>query len=214
MIDLTKLDAPTFDVPEEKESARNDIPPRVIGPVTYKRLPVKYAYRRAYSEQQLEDIFRKRRLMLPGDCILFLTRGDVDLVSFLKIIASMQYIAELGVATFSANPLDVAPIRQLHDDEKIGSVDFYLGPVFQSGKSEDRDISIIADILKGDEDLTFRIIKNHAKVIFGRGKNFPFVITGSANLNTNYNIEAVTLIIDLETYVFCKEFFASAEPIQ
>ena len=58
------------------------------------------------------------------------------------------------------------------------------------------------------------VAKTHIKAFWGDGESFPFVITGSANLNTNVNMEAMTVLVDREAYRFFDEFFNEAETIR
>lgn len=215
MIDLSKLDEPEI-LPEDnqnRDSARNDEPPRVLGPVDHYGFPIKYSYRRAFSNQELLQVL-EREPLTQGFCHFFLTRGNVDLISFLEMIARVNSIRELGIATFSANPNDIRRIRLIAEAQRIQHTSIYLGTVFHHSAQEDRSIDVIYDILGGSDIFDVKIIKNHAKVIFGIGSRFPFVVTSSANLNTNFNIEATVVMMDRFTYDFCKEFFDKTEEVE
>ncbi len=215
MIDITKLSEQAFapDEDPQRESARNDEPPRKIGPVDRYGFPTNYAYRRAFSNQELqeqltEDLFRNHWTSV------FLSRGNVDLVSYLELIARMQRIERLGVATFSANPNDIRRIRILAEQHRIAHTMIYLGTVFHHSAQEDRSIDVVNAILEGAQGIQAKIIKNHAKVIFGYGERYHFAVVSSANLNTNFNIEATVVIPDRVAYQFCRKFFESAEEVE
>ena len=215
MIDLSKLDEPEI-LPEDNQnldSARNDEPPRVLGPVDHYGFPIRYSYRRAFSRQELEEHLGQP-FISQDLCHLFLSRGDVDLISFAQILATQNILAYLGVATFSANLLDIRKIRILVDRRHIGKCDIFLGSVFRETSNEDRNINLVKEVLLGANNITVSVVKSHAKVIFGCGPGVHFVVLSSANLNTNYNAEATAVIFNKDAFDFCRDFFENLPHIR
>ncbi len=217
MIDLTKLDGPddlaeSNIPPQEDETKMNEVA-RVIGPVTFRGFPLRYAYRRAYSELQLLDalageVFRE------GICYVFMSRGNVDLMSYLQAIARMQRIEHLGLSTWNANLPDVARLVQMHDEGRIGRMDLFLGTVNRYGAEARQNVEEYRRLTADRPDVRVVVAKTNIKAFWGDGESFPFVITGSANLNTNVNMEAMTVLVDREAYRFFDEFFNEAETIR
>lgn len=60
----------------------------------------RYLYRRAYSESSLLDAMGIEQLR-QGDCWHFITAGDVDSLSYLKVMLRHQNIKHLIVSTWS-----------------------------------------------------------------------------------------------------------------
>lgn len=216
MIDLTKLDAPLDEVadpepsgPSADDSKMNE-PARVVGPVTYQGFPLRYAYRRAYSELQLLDLLAGE-LFQEGTCYVFLSRGDVDLMSYLQVVLRMQDVTRLGLSTWNANLPDVSRLVQLHDEGRIGRMDLFLGTVNRVGAEARQNIDEYRRLAEGRDDVRIVVAKTHIKAFWGIGPAFPFVITGSANLNTNVNMEAMTVLVSSGAYAFFCDFFDKAE---
>lgn len=219
MIDLTKLDAPLDEVadpepsgPSADDSKMNE-PARVVGPVTYQGFPLRYAYRRAYSELQLLDLLAGE-VFQEGTCYVFLSRGNVDLMSYLQVVLRMQDVTRLGLSTWNANLPDIYRLVQLHDEGRIGRMDLFLGTVNRVGAEARQNIEEYRKLAGDRPDIRISIAKTHIKAFWGIGAQFPFVITGSANLNTNVNMEAMTVLVDREAYRYFDEFFNEAETIR
>lgn len=216
MIDLSKLDIqedPTEnDVPSVDDTKMNETA-RVIGPMTYRGFPLRYAYRRAYSELQLLDGL-SGEVFQEGTCYVFLSRGDVDLMSYLQAVVRMQRIDQLGLSTWNANLPDVARLVQLHDEGRIGRMDLFLGTVNRVGAEARQNIEEYRRTAEGRPDIRIVVAKTHAKAFWGVGPSFPFVITGSANLNTNVNMEAMTVLVDRGAYELFNAFFNEADIIR
>lgn len=219
MIDLTKLDAPLDEVadpepsgPSADDSKMNE-PARVVGPVTYQGFPLRYAYRRAYSELQLLDLLAGE-VFQEGTCYVFLSRGNVDLMSYLQVVLRMQDVTRLGLSTRNANLPDISRLVQLHDEGRIGRMDLLLGTVNRVGAEARQNIEEYRKLAGDRPDIRISVAKTHIKAFWGIGAQFPFVITGSANLNTNVNMEAMTVLVDREAYRFFDEFFNEAETIR
>ncbi|MBR0224169.1 MAG: hypothetical protein IJL93_07850 [Bacteroidales bacterium] len=216
MIDLTKLDAPLDEVadpepsgPSADDSKMNE-PARVVGPVTYQGFPLRYAYRRAYSELQLLDLLAGE-VFREGTCYVFLSRGNVDLMSYLQVVLRMQDVTRLGLSTWNANLPDVSRLVQLHDEGRIGRMDLFLGTVNRVGAEARQNIEEYRKLVGDRPDIRISIAKTHIKAFWGIGPQLPFVITGSANLNTNVNMEAMTVLVSYEAYAFFCDFFKEQE---
>ncbi len=216
MIDLTKLDAPLDEVadpepsgPSADDSKINE-PARVVGPVTYQGFPLRYAYRRAYSELQLLDLLAGE-VFQEGTCYVFLSRGNVDLMSYLQVVLRMQDVTRLGLSTWNANLPDISRLVQLHDEGRIGRMDLFLGTVNRVGAEARQNIEEYRKLVGDRPDIRISITKTHIKAFWGIGPQFPFVITGSANLNTNVNMEAMTVLVSYEAYAFFCDFFKEQE---
>lgn len=229
MIDMTKFGPPdrvTLSLMEKLELREGIMPPlkkeeqpedarldgklnevaKVIGPTDFRGLSLKYAYRRAFSEMELMESMRGEEFQ-DGHCYLFLTRGDVDLISYLRIIARQQHIDHLGLSTWNANLPDFEMLAYLKREGRIGSIDIHLGTINREGYEARKNVTEYRRIMSEFPDVDVKVVKTHIKCFYGDGDKFPFVITGSPNLSTNVNSEAVCVIIDKGAYEFYDSFF-------
>lgn len=169
----------------------------------------KDVYRRAFSETQLLDITPKE--MKPGHSYHFLTRGDVDGISFLKIILRQQPIDYLLFSTWSMAGDDILQFEQWLEEGKIKTADIFLGDIFlHSYRYELKKIKEVFPKYGG----RVVIFKNHSKVFAGTGPKFRFTIQSSANINTNMRCENACITIGNESYEFYKAFFDEIETIE
>lgn len=202
---------PLKERPEEEEQEAEAVGEltevaKVIGPTDFRGIPLKYAYRRAFSEMQLLDAMQGEEFR-DGYCYCFLTRGDVDLISYLKIVSRQQHIHHLGVATWNANIPDFETLAYLKRKGRIGAMDIFLGSINRAQSEARKNVNEYRRIMAEFPDVTIKVVKTHIKTFYGDGDRFPFVITGSPNLNTNVNSEAVCVIIDRGAYEFYRDFF-------
>lgn len=204
LLEPTHVTGPEIE-PDPDDTKLNETA-RIIGPMTHMGLPVKYAYRRAYSEMELLDAFADADFE-PGQCWVCLSRGDVDLISYLKVIARRQRITSLGLSTWNANLQDFETLATMKRNGKIGSITAVLGIINKYGSENRHNVTEYRRILGDWDDVTVKVAKTHIKAFWGSGEKFPFVITGSANLNTNVNMEAVCILIDDGARNFYDEFF-------
>ena len=204
LLEPTRVAAPEVE-PDPDDTKLNETS-RIIGPMTHQGFSVKYAYRRAFSEMELLDAFDGVNFE-PGQCWVCLTRGDVDLISYLKIVARQQRITSLGLSTWNANLQDFETLATMKRNGKIGSITAVLGIINKYGSENRHNVTEYRRILGDWDDVTVKVAKTHIKAFWGSGEKFPFVITGSANLNTNVNMEAVCILIDDGARNFYDEFF-------
>lgn len=167
-------------------------------------------YRRAFSETQLLDVMPRE--FQDGYCYHILTAGDVDALSYLKVILRQQNIDELLISTWVIAMDDVLQIEQWLESGKLNKIKFNLGEVFpQNYRKVWYKINELVDNRK--DTCSLKVFKNHAKLMVGKGDKFHFVIQGSANINTNPRTENATITIDKEAYKFYSAFFEKVKSI-
>ena len=214
MFDLSEIDIEKVSLQELEE--RNSIMPPVKpmpegrhdededdeleGAAVSKVLKTRYSYRRAYSEIELLDSLQAPGFVFePGTAYNFMTRGDVDALSFLRLILRSQKVERLTLSTWC-----------------IGRLDVWLGEIYR-GNSGRHGVTVASmrEALNGLEGVTVRAGRNHAKVMAGRGYRFDFVILTSANINTNPRIESAVVEIPFDhTLVeFYEDFFSTVKEI-
>ena len=159
-------------------------------------------YRRAFSETQLLDICDMP--FKDGESHHFITGGDVDGLSYLKIILRQQ---DLDYCLFSTWCMASEDIYQMEDwlkSGKIKKLDAYVGEIFPG--TYRLEYAMLRPIIEkhGGRIAVFR---NHAKIFAGYGDKFAFGIETSANVNTNPRTENGCITIDKAIFNFYKDYF-------
>lgn len=159
-------------------------------------------YRRAYSETQLLDIagfdFKE------GDTIHCITAGDVDALSYLKVMLRQQNLDYCLMSTWCMANDDILQIEEWLKAGKIKKFDAYVGEIFPgSYRVEYAELQrvITPDIGR------ICVFRNHSKIFAGYGPKFHFGIQTSANVNTNPRTENGCITISKELFEFYKSYF-------
>ena len=167
-------------------------------------LSLKYEYRRAFSEVNLLNSAGLE--FKENHSYNFLTAGDVDALSYLKLILNHQSLEHCLLSTWVMNAEDILQIDNWVDEGKIKRLDMYLGEVFPN--SYKVEMLMVERLYKKYEGLgRFAVFRNHSKIFAGYGDKFYFGIQTSANINTNPRTENGCITINKEIYNFYKEYF-------
>ena len=159
-------------------------------------------YRRAFSETQLLDVVPK--VLKENHSYNFITAGDVDALSYLKIIIRNQNIKHCLLSTWVMACHDILEIEKYLNEGKIKHIDFYMGEVFPNQyKNEFKKLKTFEEKYKSK----VVVFKNHSKIFAGTGDKFSFGIQTSANVNTNPRTENGCITINDEIYKFYKSYF-------
>lgn len=219
LLDPDTIQAPFALPPLAIDHGEDDPPtPSVVGPVTHHGFPLKYAYRRAYSEMELLDALAAGDIRFEkGMCHNFLTRGDVDALSFLKVILRAQDVRECIVSTWCVDMNDIRQLRKWIDERRITQLDLILGEIYVTGR-HNFEAADFRQAFDGCENVRVVVARNHSKIMCGRGATFDFLIQTSANINTNPRIENTCLIIPPDDaaddmFTFYEGFFKTVKNI-
>jgi hypothetical protein len=134
-------------------------------------------------------------------CISF---GDVDSLTYLRVIVKQQRIRYVLLSTWCMAITDAEEIKKWLDAGYIDRVDFYVGEIFTKQYAGVYQFIRENCIRNGGRIAVFR---NHSKVIAGFGDQFDFAVASSANINTNPRCENTTITINPEVANFYKNFF-------
>jgi hypothetical protein len=162
----------------------------------------KSIYRRAFSETQLLDIMPLE--MKDGESYHCITGGDVDSLSFLKIILRQQNLDYLLFSTWCMASEDIHQFEDWLETGKIKKIDAYVGEIFPGNYKQEYNLLVPLIEKYGGRVAVFR---NHSKIYAGYGDKFYFGIETSANINTNPRTENGCITIDKGLFVFYKEYF-------
>jgi hypothetical protein len=170
---------------------------------TYLKRNSKNIYRRAFSETQLLDLVGMN-YMQDGESYHFITGGDVDSLSYLKIILRQQDLDYCLLSTWCMASEDIYQIEEWLEMGKIKKMDAYVGEIFPGTyKLEYLMLKPIIEKYGG----RVAVFRNHSKIYAGYGDKFSFGIETSANINTNPRTENGCITIGNDIYEFYKNYF-------
>ena len=168
-------------------------------------LSSKYQYRRAFSEVKLLESMRYEKLKT-GKSYSFITGGDVDSLSFLKIVLNQQKLTHCLFSTWCMAAEDIFQFGEWLENGKIEKLDAYVGEIFPN--SYKIEYQMLKDLFKKHDCGKIAIFKNHSKIYAGYGNEFYFGIQTSANINTNPRTENGNITIDEQIYHFYNDYFS------
>jgi len=192
----------------KKETAAPDIEPELetkshrAPRSTCVKRNTKSIYRRAFSETQLLDIMPLD--MKDGESYHCITGGDVDSLSFLKVILRQQNLDYLLFSTWCMASEDIHQFEDWLASGKIKKIDAYVGEIFPGNYKQEYKLLVPLIEKYGGRVAVFR---NHSKIYAGYGDKFYFGIESSANINTNPRTENGCITIDKGLFEFYKEYF-------
>jgi hypothetical protein len=173
-----------------------DMPARAL------KIENRHLFRRYSSERRLEELldwdFRD------GDCYHVISQGDIDSLTYLKMVIRQQPLKYCLLSTWCMAMADVDEIGRWLENGRIARLDAYVGEIFKgSYASEYAALKPMIERHGG----RVAIFRNHSKIFAGFGERFYFAIESSANINTNPRCENATVTISREAAMFYKEFF-------
>lgn len=184
-IDLSKFggakdQSEEIDETEEKQSVK-----------TSHRYGHRHLSRKVTSEKALEDSLPWH--FKEGDCYHCFSFGDVDSLTYFKMVLRQQPVKYLSLSTWCMAGEDVDDLRKWHRAGLLGRVDFYFGEIFQGSYAE-----IYENALDFSRECGGRVVifRNHSKVMAVIGERFDCLIESSANVNTNPRSENTVLTVD------------------
>ena len=167
-------------------------------------LSQRYEYRRAFSEVKMLEAMKYVRLQ-DGTTYNFITAGDVDSLSYLKVVLNQHDLDYCLLSTWCMAAEDILQVQQWYEAGRIKKFDMYLGEIFPgSYKIEWQMVKkFYADHPEAGRAAVF---KNHSKIYAGCNVSdgFYFGIQTSANINTNPRTEQGSITVDKGIYDFYK----------
>lgn len=140
----------------------------------------------------------------------YLTNGDVDTLSYLKMILREHKLDYLLFSTWCIAQEDIFQLSDFHEDGFLKVIDAYVGDIVPSNYKMEYSILVPTIEATGGKVVVSR---NHSKVMAGCNEveGFYFVGQGSSNLNTNPRMENFVLSFDKDLFHFYKEFYDGVE---
>lgn len=163
----------------------------------------KHLYRRAFSETSLMDVAGLD--FKDGESYHFITGGDVDAISFLKLVLRQQPLNYCLFSTWCMAAEDILQFEEWLDAGTIKKLDAYVGEIFPG--SYQVEYAMLKALFERKQCGRIAVFKNHSKIFAGTGARFSFGIETSANINTNPRTENGCITIGKEIFNFYKEYF-------
>lgn len=136
----------------------------------------------------------------------FITGGDVDALSYLKlIIRHNPRINYLLLSTWVISAEDILQLDKWLENGTIGKLDIYLGEIFP--KTYKIEFGMIKKIIEKYQCGRVAVFRNHSKIFAGTTDKYSFGIQMSCNINTNPRTENGCIQINDEIFKFYKEYF-------
>lgn len=170
-------------------------------------LSTRFLYRRGFSEVNLLEAMRYSPLK-SGYTYNFITAGDCDSLTFLKIVLNQHSLDHLLFSTWCMAAEDLLQFTEWYESGKIRKLDMYLGEIFPS--TYRIEWSMVQNFYRDHPEAgRVAVFRNHSKIYAGcsEADNFYFGIQSSANINTNPRTEQASITVDEGIYRFYKEYF-------
>ena len=170
-------------------------------------LSQRFEYRRAFSEVKLLEAMQYVKLQ-DHTTYNFITAGDVDSLSYLKVVLNQHDLDYCLLSTWCMAAEDILQVRQWYEKGRIRKLDMYLGEIFPgSYKIEWQMVKKFYQ--EHPEAGRAAVFKNHSKIYAGCNydEGFYFGIQTSANINTNPRTEQGSITVDKGLFEFYKDYF-------
>jgi hypothetical protein len=170
-------------------------------------LSQRFEYRRAFSEVKMLEAMKYRKLE-KGVTYNFITAGDVDSLSYLKVVLNQCSLDFVLCSTWCMAAEDILQLRQWYESGMIRKLDMYLGEIFPGSYRVEWEM-VKKFYSEHPEAGRAAVFKNHSKIYAGYNKaeDFFFGIQTSANINTNPRTEQGSITVDKGLFDFYKEYF-------
>lgn len=200
--------------PEEKADPPHDETSDVVGAKRAHRrtkacteLSQRFEYRRAFSEVKMLEAMQYVPLA-DGATYNFITAGDVDSLSYLKVVLNQHDLDYMLCSTWCMAAEDILQIQEWWQQGKIKRFDMYLGEIFPGSYKIEWQM-IKQFYAEHPEVGRAAVFKNHSKIYAGCNiaDGFYFGIQTSANINTNPRTEQGSITVDKGIFDFYKDYF-------
>ena len=163
--------------------------------------------RKVRSEQALEAELNWH--FREGDCYHCFSLGDVDSLTYFKMVLRQQHINYAFISTWCMAGEDVEDLQRWFRRGMIDRVDFFVGEIFRGSYPD--VYRLTKDFIEEERDRIV-VFRNHAKVMAIKGERFDCLIESSANVNTNPRSENTVITVDKELTKTYINLFAGIQP--
>lgn len=140
----------------------------------------------------------------PGTAYHCISFGDVDSLTYLRVIVKQERIRYAVISTWCMAAEDIKEIDSWLEAGYIKRIDFFFGEIFRGTYL--KEYNMMKDLCRR-HGCKMSIFRNHSKVMLVYGDRFNAVIESSANVNTNPRTEQTCITLDDDLCDFYLEFF-------
>lgn len=170
--------------------------------VKVKKTMTAHQARRISSELALEQSLPWH--FEPGMAYHCISHGDVDSLTYLRVIVKQQHIRYAILSTWCMAAEDIKEIDSWLEAGYIDRIDFFCGEIFRGTYT--KEYNAMKELCRKHR-CKMSIFRNHSKVMVVYGERFNAVIESSANVNTNPRTEQTCITLDDGLADFYLEFF-------
>ena len=157
-------------------------------------LSQRYEYRRAFSEVRMLESMQYVKLQ-DGVTYNFITGGDVDSLTYLKIVLNQHDLDYALCSTWCMAAEDILQLQEWYTAGRIRKLDMYVGEIFPNS------YKVEWSMVKGFYDAhpeagRVAVFRNHSKIYAGCNEK-----------DTNPRTEQGSITIDKGIYEFYREYF-------
>lgn len=128
-------------------------------------------------------------------------QGGFASITFITVVALKEPIKELTVSTLRVGEKQFRILQRLHNQEKLGKVNFVIGSIMRENKNKYDYYTMFKNGCE-HSNWNYAVVNNHSKLILMRTEENYYVLETSSNLNENPKIEQFTFENDKDLYYF------------
>lgn len=167
-------------------------------------------YKRATTTQQMRILGEESLNKVadwhwePGTAYHFISGGDVDALSYLRLVLHQQKAEYFLLSSWCIGDNDGQEMEEWQRKGLFRHSDFYTGEILKARYTACLDSLQRIVAKNGGRIARFR---NHSKVMVVYGERFDCVIESSANCNCNPRTEQTVITVDTGLCDFYKNFY-------
>ncbi len=147
----------------------------------------------------------------PGQIWHCISNGDVDFLSYLRLMVKQQHVRYMLIATWVMQMTDALEMQTWLEKGYVDRIDFYFGEIMPNSYRPVYD-KVCKDLIV--QDARVAVFRNHSKVCAGYGDQYAWAMESSANVVSNPRCENMTISIDEQTADFYKAWYDGIKSFQ
>ena len=200
LFEMMGIESP--EAPQPQQAAQQEPDDPMYEVVKVKKTMTPHQARRINSELALEKSLPWH--FEPGTAYHCVSFGDVDSLTYLRVIVKQQRIRYAVISTWCMALTDIKEIESWIEAGYINRIDFFCGEIFRGTYT--KEYNELKAVCRR-HGCKMSIFRNHSKIMLVYGERFNAVIESSANVNTNPRTEQTCITLDDGLCDFYLDFF-------
>ena len=202
ILEIMGIDPQEAQLPKQKKKDLPEPDDPLYEIVKVKKTMTIHQARRINSELALEKSLPWH--FEPGVSYHCVSFGDVDSLTYLRVIVKQQRIRYAVISTWCMALEDIKEIASWLEAGYIQRIDFFCGEIFRGTYT--KEYNEMKEFCR-KYGCKMSIFRNHSKIMLVYGERFNAAIESSANVNTNPRTEQTCITLDDGLCDFYLEFF-------